>query len=89
MSYYYSLVIEYHPRSLDELLDDIFEPYYEQLRQDAYEDQLELDYPTIHTIVDKNGLFARWYGYEDRRAVRRVDNKRHKKPRYSYHKARV
>lgn len=87
--HYITLVVEYHSKSLDDLLSDIFEPYFKQLQQDAYDEQLELDYPTHYTITNKNGLFARWYGYEDKRSIRRVDNKRHKKPRYSYHKARV
>lgn len=81
MNYSITLVVEV--KSIEDLIEEIFTPYYE----DCKDEQLELDYPFQYTIIHKNGMFAHWYSREDKQ--RRVDNKRHKKPRYSYHKARA
>lgn len=81
--YSITLVVDYDPLDIEDLIEEILMPYYEELR---YE-QLGSYYEIPCTIVDKNGMFARWYSREDKQ--RRVDNKRHKKPRYSYHKARA
>lgn len=79
----YSITLVVERKSLEELLEEILSPYYEECKNE----QLELDYPFEYKITDKNGMFARWYSRKDKQ--RRVDNKRHKKPRYDYHKARA
>ena len=81
MNYSISLVVEF--KSIEDLTEEILTPYYEECK----DEQLELDYSIQYKITDKNGMFSRWYSRKDKQ--RRVDNKRHKKLRYSYHKARA
>ena len=79
MNYSISLVVEF--KSIEDLTEEIFAPYYEECK----DEQLERDYQ--YKITDKSGMFTRWYSRKDKQ--RRIDNKRHKKLRYSYHKARA
>lgn len=73
-------------KTTDELMRDIFEPYYEQLDNDLYEENLIREY---EQPMKNNPIFSRWYSRTDKKLARSIDNKRHKKSRYSYHKARV
>lgn len=81
-----TLIVEVPQKTPEEIMRDIFEPYYKQLDDEAYEDDLMREYEQPY---EKNAMFSRWYSRIDKKLVRSIDNKRHKKSRYNYHKARV
>ena len=82
----YSITLIVEVPTLEERLRDIFEPYYKQLDEDMYEDDLIREY---EQPIEKNALCSRWYSRTEKRLARCVDNKRHKKSRYDYHKTRA
>lgn len=82
----YSITLIVEVPTLDERLRVIFEPYYRQLEEERYEEELVEEY---EQPLEKNALFSRWYSRAEKRLARSIDHKRHKKSRYDYHKARA
>lgn len=75
--------------NVEDIIEEILAPWRAEIEAEYRYAQLESEYAELYayTIEDKNCMFARYYSRIDKQ--RRPDNKRHKKPRYFYHKARV
>jgi hypothetical protein len=82
-----TLVIDYEPLTLDDILSKVLDTWNKMVEEEQLEEFYERYYN--YKITDKSSLYLRWYSRKDKKSVRKSDSKRHKKPRYDYHKARA